>query len=175
MNAHDSSRALSASPEMKNKASFLRRYHQQRRVNRRSIEEKWKRMCGVLVTATWGSGPGKKDGNVSLDCSPCRHANQEKKMETRVRAARKVDMRPRRERWKRVCGLFAASTKGPGKKDGNACAEWLLRRQGAQEKKMETCVRVVRSATLRTEKGGGNEWSGCLPHEQAAQVRKMET
>ena len=92
MNAHDSSRALSTSPEIKNKASFLRRCHQQRRVNRRSSEEKWKRMCGVLVTATWGSGPGKKDGNVIWNCSPYRQAEQNKK-------------------WKRECGLHAKSTR----------------------------------------------------------------
>ena len=36
-------------------------------------------MCGVIVSARWGSGKGKKDGNVSLDCSPCRHAGKEKK------------------------------------------------------------------------------------------------
>ena len=139
----------------------------------RSKEKRWKRVVGL--PSTWSRDPGKKDGNVSSDCSPCRHANQEKKMETRVRAARKVDMRPRRERWTRVCGLFAASTGGTGKKDGNACAECLLRRQGAQEKKMETCVRAVRSATLRAEISGGSAWSGCLPHEQAAQDRTMET
>ena len=76
--------------------------------------------------------PGKKNGNVSLDCSPCRQAHQEKKMETRVWAACQVDMRLRRERRKRVCvcvcGLFVASTRGPGKKIGKALQkDWNVR------------------------------------------------
>ena len=73
--------------------------------------KQWKRVVGLL--ATWSSCPGKKDGNVSLDCSQCRQASPEKKMETRVWAACRVDMRRRKERRKRVCGLFVASARGP--------------------------------------------------------------
>ena len=120
MNANDSSRVLSTSPAIKNQASFLRRYHQHRRVDRRSNEEKWKRMCGVIVSARWGSGKGKKHGNVSLDCSPYRQAEQEKhgnasvgctpsrhapqdgKMETLVCTVCRDDSRSRKEKWKHI-------------------------------------------------------------------------
>ena len=47
--------------------------------------------------------------------------------------------------------------------------------RGHMNKKMETRVRAVRGAASRAELGGGNAWSGCLPHGQAAQERKMET
>ena len=132
------------------------------RVDKRPRQERWKRMCGVLVTptggtgkkdgnarsrcsrcclasivrrwkravglfATWSSRSGKKDGNVSLDCSQCRHANQETRMETRVWAACQVEMRFRKGRGKRVCGLFVASTRGSGKKTGNALNKRLKR------------------------------------------------
>ena len=137
--------------------------------------------------------PGKKDGNVSLDCSPCRHVDQ-KKMETRVRATRQVDMRQRRERWKRVCGLVAASTKGPGKKDGNACAECLSRRQGAKKKKIWKCAfalfavlpceqsqavetrgRVVYHMVNRPSKKDGNVSLDCSQCRQANQEKRMDT
>ena len=77
-------------------------------------------MCGVVVSARWGSGRGKKDGNVSLDCSPYRQAEQEKrgnayvscmpsrhapqntKMETLVCTVCRVDKRSRYEKWKRI-------------------------------------------------------------------------
>ena len=39
------------------------------RADKRSREERWTRMCGVLVTPT--GGPGKKDGNARSRCSPC--------------------------------------------------------------------------------------------------------
>ena len=168
------------------------------RVDKMPRQERWKRVCGVLVTptgctrtkdgnarsrcsrcclasivrrwkravglfATWSSRPRKKDGNVSLDCSPCRHANQETRMETRVWAACQVEMRLRKERWKRVWGLFVASTRGPGQK------------METHLKKIETRVRAARRGDMRAKKNCGNAWSGCLPPGQVAQERKMET
>ena len=121
---------------------------------KRPRKERWKREFGLLAMPT---------------CEP------RKKPETRVLAARKVDMRARRERWKRVCGVFTASTGGLSKKEVNASAECLSRRQGAQEKKMETRVRAVRNAALLAKIIGGTAWSGCLQHCHAAQERKMET
>ena len=56
------------------------------RVDRRHRQERWKRMCRVLVTPTRGTR--KKDGNVRSRCSQCYLANREK-------------------RWKRVVGLLA--------------------------------------------------------------------
>ena len=90
-------------------------------------------------------------------------------METWARTARHADMRTKKKRWKRECGLhakstcgpgdkdgnacgsLAASTRGPGKKDGNACAECLSRRQRAQEKKRRNQINVNKANFLLTK------------------------
>ena len=153
------------------------------RADRRPMQERWKRMCGVLVTPTWATGkkygnlllalfavllrkqrkrwkrvvgllatwsscPGKKDGNVSLDCSQCRQASQEKKMETRVWAACHVDMRVRGERRNRVwtvCRVGERSMKEKWKRIGQ---------------NIETRVRAVRRGDMGETTNCGNAWSG---------------
>ena len=138
--------ASTGSPGKKNGSACVeclsrRRAAQEKNVNARSRWSPWchankkkrhKRVVGLL--ATWTSGSRKKDGNVSSDCSPCRQANPENDW-----VACKVDMRLRKERWKRVRGLFVASTRGPGKKSGSAL------------NKMDTCVRAARRASMRSE------------------------